>query len=93
MKVGTKSIECKKWHLILMLILLCITLGISAYSINSHSKQSIRQDKNNELRSISELKSKQILLWKSKLGEGSTFTLRLPKSKSAAEKFISTNWF
>ena len=92
MKVETKSIKYKKWHLILLLMLLCITPGISAFYTNSHSEQSIRQDKNDELRSISELKIKQIFLRKSKPGVGSTFTVRLPINKSAAEKFISTNW-
>jgi PAS domain S-box-containing protein len=92
MKAKINSIEYKKWHVILLVILLSITLGISAYYINNNGEQSIRQNKNDELRSISELKIKQILLWKKeRLGDANVIS-KIPFIRSSIEQLnIQTN--
>ena len=61
-------------------------MGVSAYYINKNSEQSIREEKNNELRTISELKINQILLWKKeRLGDANVIS-RIPFIRSSIEQ-------
>jgi len=86
MRFILKLFEYKKWQLILFLILLGITIGISGYYINSLSEQSLRKEKNNELRSISELKINQILLWKKERLGNAEIISKIPFIKNSIQQ-------
>jgi PAS domain S-box-containing protein len=83
MKTNFKHLNYNKRQLILLVILLSIILGISAYYINTESEKSNRRDKFDELESISKLKISQILLWKDeRLGDADVIS-KIPFIKSS----------
>ncbi len=63
MKTNNTTFLTKKWHLLLLSVVISIVLGAGGHFYFSHSVRQLRLEKENDLKAITELKINQLVQW------------------------------